>query len=88
NDVIFIRQGGPSHKTIQQWQAFSKQDIHSAGAPRSITSPDHLRFEYNATKQPVRISLGHKYVDLIDTLYNGFITLAPFTSAILIYVGN
>jgi hypothetical protein len=88
NDVIFVRQRGRSHKTIQQWQDFSKQDIHSLGTPRPITSPDRLRFEYNAKEQPVRISLGHKYVDLIGTLYNGFITLAPYTSAILIYVGN
>lgn len=88
NDVIFIRQKGPSHKNIQQWQTLSKQDTHSAGTPRSITSPDKLRFEYNATAQPVRISLGRKYIDLNNIVHNGFIILAPYTSAILIEAGG
>ncbi|HEY1869820.1 MAG TPA: hypothetical protein VGG71_02115 [Chitinophagaceae bacterium] len=88
NDVIVTRTTSPSHKTIQQWQDYSKQDMHSVGAPRSVTSSDSLRFEFNATPQPVRISLGHQYIDMNDTLYNGFITLAPYTSAILMYVGE
>jgi hypothetical protein len=88
HDVVVTRTTSPTLRTIESWQGYSNQDLHSVGTPRSITSPDSLRFEYNATTQPVRISLGHKYVDMNDTVYDGFITLNPYSSAILIYVGE
>lgn len=46
-----------------------------------------VRFEYNATSTPKTITLGAKYAAVDSTIYNGTITLAPFSSKVLIKVG-
>lgn len=46
-----------------------------------------LRFEYNATHAPKTIALDAKYAGVDSTIYNGTITLQPFTSKVLIKVG-
>lgn len=42
-----------------------------------------VRFEYNATNTASTIMLGGNYMGVDSTVYNGKITLQPFTSAIL-----
>jgi len=64
-------------------------DLHSHFSSKTITSTDSLRFEYNATSNPVTISLQpYKYLDAKDNVYDGTITLQPYTSAILIQNGS
>jgi parallel beta-helix repeat protein len=74
-------------RTLANWKAFSGQDAHSQETPKIITDPKDLRFEYNATTSSKTINLGASYIDAKGTSYNGTITLAPFTSAVLIKTG-
>lgn len=68
---------------VKGWQSYSAQDAHSKGSPKKITNLNDLRFEYNATTSNKTIALGANYIDIKGTSYNGSITLAPFTSAVL-----
>lgn len=49
---------------------------------------DQLRFEYNATNADKTISLGAKYIGVDSTVFDGTITLAPYTSKILYKAGS
>jgi len=46
-----------------------------------------LRFEYNTTTSNKIIALDAKYIDVKGATYNGTITLAPYSSAVLIKDG-
>ncbi len=70
-----------------QWQTYSNQDLNSKKSPKSITTTDDLRFEYNATNSPVTISLPYNYIDIKNIAYNGTITLPPYSSVVLIKNG-
>lgn len=72
--------------TLPQWQTLEGKDLHSI-APY-IPSVDSVRIEYNATKSEVAKSLPYKYKDVYGNIYNGSITLQPYSSAILIYDSN
>lgn len=48
---------------------------------------DYLRFEYNATNSAKTISLNAKYISVDSTVYNGTVTLQPYTSIVLIKSG-
>ena len=76
-----------SNFNTSQWAAYSNQDWSSKGAPKSISNVNELRFEYNATSSSKTIPLDANYIDVKNVSYNGSITLAPFTSAVLIRNG-
>ncbi len=70
------------------WTAlFNTLENHSHISPKTVNSTDSIRFEINPTASPVTIALGAKYVAPDSMFYNGAITLQPYTSAALIYVG-
>lgn len=71
---------------LAQWKAYmgGSMDAHSKGSPKSISDVNDLRFEYNATSWVKTIHLDSKYIDVKGNEYNDSITLAPYTSAILI----
>ncbi len=50
----------------------------------SNTRESQARFEYNATDVPLSIDLGARYVGVDNQVFDGRITLAPFTSKVLI----
>jgi hypothetical protein len=51
----------------------------------TITNPDnHIRFEYNSTKSSKTVILDGSYVDAKGNNYSKSITLAPYSSAVLI----
>ncbi len=51
----------------------------------AINNPDdYIRFEYNSTNETKTITLDASYIDVCNTVYSGNITLAPYTSIILI----
>lgn len=52
-----------------------------------ISIDDQLRLEFNATTIVKVISLGAKYIDVDSNVYNGTVTLQPFTSIVLIKSG-
>jgi parallel beta-helix repeat protein len=72
------------HQTVAQWQSFCGQDMHSKASPKTVSSISSLRFEYNATSSDKTVSLGAAYIDITGTSFPTSITLAPYTSAILI----
>lgn len=77
------------HKTFSDWKTLSGRDSHSIGiSPQSTTDTNDVRLEYNATTANKTISLDAKYVDITGTLYNGSITLLPYSSAVLIKSGS
>jgi hypothetical protein len=47
-----------------------------------------LRFEYNATSSSKTIDLGASYTDVTGKNFAGSITLAPYSSALLINASN
>ena len=91
NNLILI--GGDAltwpgnYYNIDGWKAYSGMDIHSMGSPKAVSSTDDLRFEYNGFSSNKTISLGATYIDVKGNSYNGTITLAPYTSAVLIKNG-
>ena len=54
---------------------------------RIVKIMNNMRFEYNATKAPVTITLDALYTGMDATKYDGKITLQPFTAAVLIKIG-
>lgn len=74
-------------RSLPLWQTFSGQDAHSKRSPKSITTVNDIRFEYNPTTSSKTISLDGNYIDVKNESYNGSITLAPYTSAVLIRNG-
>lgn len=80
--------GAFNHRTLLQWQSATGNDSHSTGSPKFITSTDSIRFVYNATNSAVEVPLGAKWIDMSNTLYSGFITLGPYSSAVLLYAAE
>lgn len=68
-------------KTYMGWDANSQSIIKSSG------TLDSVLFVYNSTTSPVTTQLSFKYIDVKGNIYNGSITLAPYTSAVLIADG-
>ncbi|MGN6297558.1 MAG: PA14 domain-containing protein [Ginsengibacter sp.] len=72
---------------VSGWKNYSGQDANSHGSPKSITDLNDLRFEYNATSSSKTINLDANYIDVKNNSYNGSVTLAPYTSVVLIKAG-
>jgi parallel beta-helix repeat protein len=82
---IVVRTTGPALLTLAQWQtAIGGKDLHSKTSPKTITSTSSLRFEYNASTSSKTVTLGAAYIDIKGTSYPSSITLAPYSSAVLI----
>ena len=69
------------------WYSFCGLEPHSKQSPKAITDTNDLRFEYNRTASSKTVSLPYQYIDVKKNVYNGSITLAPYTSAVLIKNG-
>ncbi|HSV09393.1 MAG TPA: PA14 domain-containing protein, partial [Hanamia sp.] len=76
-----------ANMSLSNWQALIGGDANSKESPKSITDVNDLRFEYNATNQSKTVSLDANYIDVKGNNYNGSITLAPYSSAVLIRNG-
>lgn len=62
-------------------------EFYEATTGTSGDTAASLRFEYNPTASSKTVSLGAEYTSVEGTVYNGSITLAPYTSKILIWTG-
>ncbi len=69
------------------FQNFTGQDAHSFTSPKLVTSTDEVKFVYNPNNYDIIIPLSYKYIDAKGKTYDGAITLAPFSSAVLIQDG-
>ena len=80
--------GGENFIPFGDWKAKTAWDAHSTllsqtnGGARS--RPHTPRFEYNATAAPITVSLEKKYTDARGTVYSGMLTLAPYSSVVLL----
>ncbi len=70
-------------KNLAGWQAYSGYDTNSHISPISITDPNDILFEYNATKSNRTISLSRPMIDVAGAKYASSVTLLPYTSVIL-----
>jgi hypothetical protein len=73
--------------SINEWQSISGKDANSLPAPKTISDPTDLIFEYNASNSSKTINLDANYIDVRNVSYNGTITLKPYASAVLIRNG-
>lgn len=88
NEVIFpsYRINGTYYNNgvnLDQWKALFGKDNSSKKSPVALSSPDLIRFEYNATGTAKPITLNDTYIDVSNNVYAGTLTLEPFTSIVL-----
>ena len=87
DDNLTFRLSQPALGTIQKslatWQTFTGQDAHSRKSPIAVTDINDIRFEYNANKAVKTIALDAKYMCLDGKIVEGYITLQPYCSIIL-----
>ncbi|MGH2566161.1 MAG: PKD domain-containing protein, partial [Ginsengibacter sp.] len=76
-----------TYYNVSGWSTFTAQDVHSKQSPKTTTTVNDLRFEYNATSSSKTVTLDGNYIDVRNVSYNGTITLAPYSSAVLIRNG-
>jgi hypothetical protein len=77
-----------TYYTLSSWRTYSGFDTHSNKSAKTTTSPDSLVFKYNYSASPSTISLPYKYEQVDGTINDGSITLAPYSSAVLIQNGS
>ena len=75
----------PPRADFATWKSYTGLDVHSLLAPANTLSTQ--RFEYNASSVSKTITLDAIYIGVDSTVYNGSITLQPYTSAVLIKSG-
>lgn len=87
--AFFIRHGSRDDVlTLPGWQSLSGKDGASRVTPIAFTDPAKVRFEYNATKVAKVVGLPGTFIDVRGVSYAGTITLAPYTSAVLIQTAS
>jgi hypothetical protein len=84
----FYQSGGAGTQfyTLDQWKSYFGLDAASKKSPITYNANinDSIRFEYNASDVPKVINLDASYIDVKGTQYAGVLTLAPFTSVVLL----
>ncbi len=73
--------------SVSSWRTYSGFDLNSNKSPKTISDINDLRFEYNSTASSITIILDGSYIDVKNSVYNGSVTLAPYTSIVLIRNG-
>ncbi|HEY5368188.1 MAG TPA: right-handed parallel beta-helix repeat-containing protein [Hanamia sp.] len=74
--------------TLSSWQSFSAQDIHSKESINTVVSQHDVRIVYNMNNYDSTLSLTNKCIDVKGNIYDGSVTLHPYSSAVLIYAGK
>jgi parallel beta-helix repeat protein len=77
-----------NHYTLTQWQSMSGFDRNSKKSPKTNSNTKDLRFEYNPTTSSKTINLDASYIDVTGKSYRASITLAPYSSAVLMKNSN
>ena len=76
------------YRSVTEWSSWTGQDANSSKSKAFISDVSKFRFEYNASTSNKVVSLDGSYVDVKGAKYNGSITLAPYTSAVLMVDPN
>lgn len=88
NATIVLNSSGNQTTNLAGWKSSFKQDVLSKKSPKTISNTKDLRFEYNPTSSDKTINLGATYMDVAGKNYKGSITLAPYSSVVLIYISG
>jgi hypothetical protein len=84
----FFQSGGSGTQyfTLDQWKTNFKLDAASLKSPITYKANinDSIRFEYNDGNAAKLIALDASYLDVKGTQYSGYLSLAPFTSVVLL----
>ncbi len=84
-DIDASAAGGKHNRyDLSGWKTLSGFEKNSKKSPVTIVHTGDIRFEYNATASPETITLPYEYTDVTGRSYQGNISLAPFSSVILI----
>jgi len=73
--------------SLSNWKSLSSKDLNSGKSPKTLTDTSNIRFEYNSNSFVKTLILDANYMDVTNTSYNGSVTLAPYTSIVLIKSG-
>ncbi|NLV20347.1 MAG: T9SS type A sorting domain-containing protein [Bacteroidetes bacterium] len=69
--------------SLTDWQTLSGMDLNSRISPIALTDTADIDFYYNATSSNKLFTLSKPMIDIKGTKYLSSITLAPFTSVVL-----
>ena len=83
-NIIQTQTTNTSPRNLSAWQSLSGFDAHSVVTLKTIVNTDEFLFKYNATPYPVTINLTADYIDALDKIYKGSVTLNPYSSIVLI----
>jgi parallel beta-helix repeat protein len=75
-------------KSLAEWQTFYGQDLNSKISPITLKDTADIDFYYNATKKDTLITLVQPMIDVTGKQYISSVTLAPFTSVVLMVDPN
>jgi parallel beta-helix repeat protein len=77
---------GTQYYTLDQWKSYFSLDGSSLKSPITYKAniADSIRFEYNASDAAKVVNLDASYIDVKGTQYAGALTLAPYTSVVLL----
>lgn len=70
--------------SLDKWVSITGQDAHTKKTPPYPTDLNLIRFEYNPTNAPKTITLSGTYFDVKNNFYSNTVTLAPYSSIILL----
>jgi parallel beta-helix repeat protein len=74
---------GQKYRTLEEWQSFTHQDANSHKSPVKISDTTRIDFYYNASETTRTITLAHPMIDIKGTKFQTSVTLAPYTSVVL-----
>jgi parallel beta-helix repeat protein len=74
---------GSKYRTLAGWQALTGQDLNSKKSPVAVKDTADIKFYYNASKKDTVINLVQPMLDVKGKSYVNSVTLAPFSSIIL-----
>jgi parallel beta-helix repeat protein len=74
---------GKKYRTLAEWQSFSHQDAYSHKTQIAISDTGKIDFYYNVSKINRIIQLSSPMIDIKGTKYAKNVTLAPYSSIVL-----
>jgi len=75
--------GTVTYRTLNEWQTLSGQDLNSTISPITLKDTADIDFYINPTTSDKIFSLAKPMIDVKGNKYAGIVTLAPYTSAVL-----
>lgn len=86
DDNVFLIGVSPYPEyNLSEWQSNYSKDLHSHSSPVTASSTNDILFDYNESDSSKTVSLGSdNYVDVTGAIHSGSVSLAPYTSIVLI----